>query len=362
MTVSLEYEIAVDPTDDPQQAAQAAGLLYVSGQEAGFQRKRWGRGFTFLDKDGNHVDDEAVRARLEGLVIPPAWIEVWICADECGHIQVTGRDEAGRKQYIYHPRWESARNRAKFKRMIPFGRALPQIRRQVDKDLRQRGLPLSKVVAIVVRLLEETRIRIGNPEYARHNQTYGLTTLADDHLQISGAQICFEFVGKSGKERRVDLRDQRLARHIKRCQDLPGEALFQYFDEAGNQRVLCAADVNHYLRELTGQNFSAKDFRTWAGTVLTLDELYDEGEAEDEKGADKAIVAAVKAVAEHLGNTPAVCRQYYIHPAILDAYRDGEMFEAVAEAAAEEAADSFDLSPDERAVLAILCRRTDFEC
>lgn len=355
-------KFSVDFADEPERAAEMAGLLYVSDQAEGFQRKRWGRGFTYLTPQGDHIDDEKLRARFEALRIPPAWTEVWICVDETGHIQATGRDDAGRKQYIYHPRWEETRNQAKFTRMIPFAFALPEIRRQVDKDLRQRGMPLTKVVAIVVRLLEETRIRIGNPEYARNNQTYGLTTLADDHLHVTGSQICFEFVGKSGKERRVDLRDRRLARHVKRCQDLPGEELFQYVDDDGQQRTLTSADVNSYLRTLCGQNFSAKDFRTWAGTVLAVDELFEQGAATDEKGAEKAIVTAVKAVAEHLGNTPQVCRQYYIHPAILDAYREGNLFEAIAEAAAEETDDTWDLSPDERAALKILCRRTDSNC
>jgi DNA topoisomerase I len=342
--------------DDYRHAAEMAGLHYVSDDEPGYTRRRQGRGFTYLDPKGKRVSGEQLRTRFEALVIPPAWTDVWICRDEKGHIQATGRDDAGRKQYIYHPLWGEIRNQAKFSRLIPFAEALPQIRARVDQDLRKHSLAREKVLAIVVRLLEETHIRVGNHEYARRHGSYGLTTLANEHLQITGSNLYFEFMGKSGKMHQVDLQDRRLARHVKQCQDLPGQALFQFVDDEGRLRAIDSGDVNDYLRTLTEEDFTAKDFRTWAGTVLTLDELYERGEAPDEKAAQKQIVEAVKAVAEQLGNTPQVCRAYYIHPAILDAYATGELFEAVAEAAAEEITDAYALGPDECAVLLILKR------
>lgn len=350
----------VDSIDTPEQAAEMAGLRYVSDEEPGFRRRRQGRGLAYLDPKGNYVKDEKLRARFDSLVIPPAWTDVWICADEKGHIQATGRDDAGRKQYIYHPHWEEVRNEAKFNRLIPFAGVLPQIRAQVDRDMRRRGMPREKVLAIVVRLLEETRIRIGNLEYARRNGSYGLTTLENEHIEINGSRLRFSFTGKSGKEHNVDLYDRRLARHLKLCQDLPGQELFQYLDEEGNRRAIDSGDVNDYLRQITGQNFTAKDFRTWAGTVLALDELYQRGEATDEKYAERQIVDAVKAVAEGLGNTPQVCRAYYIHPAILDAYRTGDLFAAVAAAAAHPTTDDeHALSTDEAAALALICERVE---
>ncbi len=348
--------LSTEVVESPQEAAKRAGLRYVSDEMPGYRRRRHGRGFAFYDPEGAHVKDAELRERFEALTIPPAWTEVWICTDKKGHLQATGRDEAGRKQYIYHPRWEEARNRAKFNRMIAFGDALPKIRAQVESDLRRRGLSREKVLAIVVRLLEETRIRIGNEEYARRNGTHGLTTFENDHLEINGSRLSFTFRGKSGKEHTIDLKDRRLARYLKQCQELPGQELFQYVDQ-GEQRSIDSGDVNDYLRTATGQNFTAKDFRTWAGTVLALDELYQRGAAADEKEADRRIVEAVKAVAEQLGNTPQVCRVYYIHPAIFDAYRDESLFAIVAEAAAHAAVDDHnDLSADERAALAIIAQ------
>lgn len=350
-------QVTVDFLTNPERAAQIAGLRYVTDAEPGYRRKPWGRGFTYLDPEGNHVQDDALRQRFASLAIPPAWTDVWICVDDNGHLLVTGRDDAERKQYIYHPKWQEVRSRTKFNRLIPFAQALPEIRARVDADLRRHGLPREKVLALVVRLLEEARIRIGNPEYARKYNTRGLTTLNDEHVTISGSTLDFEFVGKSGQERRVSVRDRRLARHLKRCQELPGQELFQYVDDEGRQRTIESGDVNNYLRTLTQQSFTAKDFRTWAGTVLALDELFEHGPAATEKDARHQIVDAIKAVAEQLGNTPAVCRDYYIHPAVLDAYRDGSLFEQVSEAAAEADGDVHSLSPDERAVLKILYRQ-----
>lgn len=336
-----------------EEMAQSIGLCYVSDEMAGFRRRRCGRGFAYYDPENVHVKDEAIRARFDALAIPPAWRDVWICADECGHLQVTGRDEAGRKQYIYHPDWEEARSRAKFRRMVDFAAALPAIRAQVDKDLRRRGLGREKLLAIVVYLLEETRIRIGNSQYARRNESYGLTTLENEHLEIAGSTITFSFVGKSGKKQQVDIQDRRLARYLKQCQEMPGQELFQYVEGEKCYRIDSGA-VNDYLRSMTDQPFTAKDFRTWAGTVIAVDELYQQGPPEDDRDADKRIVTAVKAVADALGNTPQVCRAYYIHPAIFDAYRNGDLFTAVA-AAAEAAEDDHNaLGLDERAVLSII--------
>jgi DNA topoisomerase-1 len=348
---------APDPINilnEPQRAAEVAKLCYVSDEEQGYRRKPWGRGFTYIDLEGEHVKDEEQRTRFAELAIPPAWTDVWICAHSNGHLQATGRDEAGRKQYIYHPRWEEVRNQAKFNRLIHFAEALPQMRAQILKDLRRHGLPREKVLAIVVRLLEETRIRIGNAEYARRHGSRGLTTLADEHVEINGSRLYFEFVGKSGKEHKVDIRDRRLARHLKKCQDLPGQDLFQYVDAQGNCHSIGSSNVNTYLRQISGQDFTAKDFRTWAGTVLALDELYEQGPAGDDKEAERNIVDAVKSVAKALGNTPQICRSYYIHPAIIESYSTGELFAAVAEAAGEVVVDENELSTDERAVLAIL--------
>lgn len=352
---TVDPTLDIDRVDRPEEAARRAGLRYVSDEEPGYRRRRQGRGFAFLDAEGNYVKDETLKERFDNLVIPPAWTDVWICVDAKGHLQATGRDDAGRKQYIYHPRWEEARNRAKFNRLAAFAEVLPQIRAQVDRDMRRRGMPREKALAIVVRLLEETRIRVGNPEYTRRNGTYGLTTMENEHIEINGSRLRFSFVGKSGKEHSVDLTDRRLARHLKLCQEMPGQELFQYLDEEGRCRTVDSGDVNDYLRDITGQNFTAKDFRTWAGTVLALDELYQRDEAANEKSADGQIVDAVKAVAEALGNTPAVCRAYYIHPAILDAYHSGELFVAVAAAAARAVGDDIHaLSPDEEAALAII--------
>lgn len=343
--------------------ARSVGLCYVSDETPGFRRRRCGRGFAYYDPENVHVKDDQIRARFDALAIPPAWRDVWICADERGHLQVTGRDEAGRKQYIYHPDWEEVRSRAKFQRMVDFAVALPSIRAQVSKDLRRRGLCREKVLAIVVYLLEETRIRVGNAEYARRNASYGLTTMENEHLEIAGSTITFSFVGKSGKEQQVDVKDRRLARYLKQCQDLPGQELFQYV-EGGECYRIDSGDVNGYLRKIADQPFTAKDFRTWAGTVIAVDELYQQGPPEDERDADKHIVAAVKAAAEALGNTPQVCRAYYIHPAVFDAYRNGDLFSAVATAISMETAskspeeDPNSLGLDERAALSIIASAT----
>lgn len=340
-----------------QWVAHQYGLRYVSDEQPGYRRKRWGQGFTYFDAEGNHVRDEGLRQRFISLVIPPAWTEVWISPDENGHIQVTGRDAKGRKQYIYHPRWEELRNLNKFGQMTAFGQALPSIRARVEEDLRLRGLSRPKVLALVVRLLDNTLIRVGNREYARRNNSYGLTTLQDEHLEIEGSRLFFRFMGKSGKEQEVRLFDPRLARLVKRCQELPGQHLFQYVDENGECcRNVDSSDVNDYLSEITGRDFTAKDFRTWGGTVLAAVELYELGPGENDRDQQKNVVAAVKYVAAALGNTPAVCRGYYIHPALLEAYQDGSLFPLMNAVLDETAApgDRGRLSPPELAVIRLL--------
>lgn len=314
----------------PWEAAEAAGLVYVMDREPGYSRVKTGEDFIFLDPKGQPVTSVRLLNRFRKLVIPPAWTEVWICRRPNGHIQVTGRDKKGRKQYRYHPDWNELRSLTKFSRMVPFGQSLPAIRARVDEDLRRPRLSHEKVVALVVRLLEFTLIRVGNQEYARANASYGLTTLLDQHIDVQGSRMMFQFVGKRGKPFEIDLRDPRLARLVRRCQELPGQRLFQYPDENGQCcQAITSGDVNTYLREAAGQEFSAKDFRTWGGTVLAATELYQRGPANDEKEADKQIVQVVKTVSGALNNTPAVSRKYYVHPGVLDAYRDASLFEVM---------------------------------
>lgn len=305
--------------------AKAAGLRYVSDRQPGYTRRRRGRGFAYTDWKGNLVDDPQVRARFEQLVIPPAWKDVWICRYENGHILAVGRDEAGRKQYIYHPAWAQVRDQVKYSKLLRFGEALPDLRQRVAADLRQRKLNRTKVTALVIALMEQTLIRIGNDEYARNNDSYGLTTLQDDHVHFDKNTVTFEFRGKSGKEHEIALRDKRLANLVKQCQELPGQRLFQYMDENGNLVALTSTDVNAYLREATGFDFTAKDFRTWGGTILAARLLHECASMEGETATKKQMVETVKQVAQALGNTPTVCRQHYIHPAIFTAYEQAQL-------------------------------------
>jgi DNA topoisomerase-1 len=304
---------------------EVADLVYVSDSEPGFQRRRSGRGFTYLDATGQIVRDPILRERFTALAIPPAWRAVWICANPDGHLLATGRDDAGRKQYIYHPRWNALRNQVKYERLRLFGEALPHLRAQVQADLRKHTLTQEKVTALVVNLLEETLIRVGNEEYARQNETYGLTTLQDDHVAVNGNALVFEFRGKSGKEHEIVVKDRRLARLVQACQELPGQHLFQYLDETGAVCSLSSTQVNDYLRTVTGCDFTAKDFRTWGGTVMAARLLYTTAPGENQKEKEQRIVQVIKCVAEKLGNTPAVCRQHYVHPAILAAYSKGQL-------------------------------------
>ncbi len=309
---------------DPVKAAAEARLRYVSDEEPGYRRVRKGKGFAYYDPDDKHVKNVSLRKRFDALVIPPLWTDVWICKDADGHIQATGFDAKERKQYVYHEKWREVRDRAKFDSLVPFGEALPSLRERLESDLRRQGMPKEKLVAAIVKLLETTLIRIGNREYAKQNHSYGLTTMRRKHVDIEGNNLRFDFVGKSGKEHHISLSDKRLARIVKEAYELPGYELFKYLDSDGEKHVVDSADVNAYLQETTGQDFTAKDFRTWAATVLAAETLCQGDCPAEVKSRQKVVSTAIKEVAEHLGNTPAVCRSSYVHPLILEAFEGGE--------------------------------------
>ncbi|MHB1247168.1 MAG: DNA topoisomerase IB [Sulfuriferula sp.] len=310
------HALAVTPTAE----VRASGLRYVTDQSPGLRRAGRPSAFWYVDADNHKIDDPATLARIAKLAIPPAWTEVWIAASAKAHLQATGRDVRGRKQYRYHPKWRALREETKFARMLAFGGALPEIRKRVDQDLSLQGLPREKILATVVRLLEITLIRVGNEEYAKANHSYGLTTLRNRHVNISGGKLAFEFRGKSGKQHKIGLHDRRLATIVKGCKELPGAELFQYLDDHGQRHCIDSQDVNEYLQEITGHDFSAKDFRTWAGSVCALDALIEYPPCTSESENKRTIVAVVKNVAERLGNTPAVCRKHYIHPLVLESF------------------------------------------
>ena len=307
-----------------------------------------------MGPDGRTVRDKQTLQRIKSLVIPPAWTDVWICPDPRGHLQAVGRDARGRKQYRYHARWREVRDETKYHRMIGFAKALPHVRKRTAADLRRPKLTREKVLALVVQLLEKTLIRVGNDEYARENNSFGLTTLRDGHVEVSGPRVRFSFRGKSGIEHDIDLQDRRMARAIKACRDIPGYDLFQYYGEDGERHPITSDDVNAYLKEITGEDYTSKDFRTWAGTVLAAQMLREFERADSDARAKKNIVAAVEAVAKRLGNTKAVCRKCYIHPAIFDAYLDGSMVKTVADRARRAARQSARLSDGEAEVLDLL--------
>ncbi|QXI30785.1 DNA topoisomerase IB [Pseudomonas vanderleydeniana] len=301
-----------------------AELHYVDDTQPGIRRRKWRGGFAYFDADGERIRNRDEIRRLNALAIPPAYRDVWICADPQGHLQATGRDARGRKQYRYHPRWREIRDQDKYARLQAFGKALPKLRQQLQAILATPGFNRDKVMATVISLLDATLIRIGNSRYARENRSYGLTTLRNRHVEINGSAIVFQFRGKSGVEHRVKVRDRRLATVLKRCLELPGQHLFQYLDENGERRVVSSSDVNACLHELTGADFTAKDFRTWAGSAMALTVLR-ELQWEPEAEAKRQIVDMVKSVAKQLGNTPAVCRKCYIHPGVLEAFALGEL-------------------------------------
>lgn len=351
------------PTEAQHEAAQsakAAGLCYVSSDTPGIRRLVCGGGFKYLSPRGRTIRDAAVLRRIRALVIPPAWADVWICPHPRGHLQATGRDARGRKQHRYHPRWTEVRDADKYERMLGFGRALPRLRARVARDLRRPGLSREKVLAVIVALMEETAIRVGNEEYAKENGSIGLTTMRNRHVEIAGSELRFQFRGKSGVLHEVDLRDARLARIVKSCQELPGQELFQYVDANGRRHKIGSMDVNDYLRETMGMDFTAKDFRTWRGTVLAAEALRACGDFTSKVQAKTNVLRAIEKVAAHLGNTKTVCRKCYIHPLLLESYRRGEFLTQVKLPAAPSGVRSrTQLSPPERAVLGFLqgCRR-----
>lgn len=345
-------------TPDARAAAQEAGLRHTSDSEPGLRRVGAGTGFFYRDADGARVTDERTLRRIATLAIPPAWTNVWISTRSNGHLQATGRDARGRKQYRYHPRWREVRDETKFEAVLSFGRALPEIRRRVDADLRRRGLPREKVLAAVVRLLETTLIRVGNEEYARDNQSFGLTTMQRRHADVSGARITFSFRGKSGVPHEVALNDRRLATIVRRTQALPGKELFAYVDDDGQRHSIDSGDVNDYLRDISGEDFTAKDFRTWAGTLLAARALAAFEETDSAAAATSNVVAAVEDVAGHLGNTAAVCRACYVHPALVEAYLDGQTVATIRRGAVDGLMSQVDdLPSEEAAVLALLASR-----
>ena len=338
----------------PESTAKVAGLRYVPDTKPGITRQKSGKGFRYVDAKGDPVRDKATIVRIKAIVIPPAWTDVWICPSPNGHLQATGRDDKNRKQYRYHSCWSETRDENKYARLPDFARALPGIREQVVADLRKHGLPREKVLAAIVRLLETTYMCIGNETYARENESFALTTLRDKHVKVEGGTLRFRFNGKSGKEHRFAISDPRMATIVKRSLDLPGQSLFQYEDDDGEIREIESTDVNEYLQEITGQDFTAKDFRTWAGAVLAVDALRDLEKPESEAEANREIVKAIDSVAGCLGNTRAVCRTAYIHPAILDAYRDGSLHDLSRKAKRWKPGDKHALDQTERLVLTLL--------
>ena len=339
-------------------AARSAGLRYVDDRCPGISRVTQGTGIEYRGPNGRKIRDGETLTRIRSLAVPPAWRDVWICVDPDGHLQATGRDARGRKQYRYHPRWREVRDGNKYERMIAFGRALPFIRKRVENDLKRPGLPREKILATVVRLLELTLIRVGNEEYAKQNESFGLATMRDRHVRVNGSALRFEFRGKSGILHAVDLHDRRLARIVRQSRDLPGFELFQYVDAEGQRRAIDAVDVNAYLKSVGADEFTAKDFRTWAGTVLAARALRALAAFSSQAQAKRNVLRAVEAVAQRLGNTRAVCRKCYIHPDVVNAYLDGTLEESLNRKAGHELRSNLrHLSREEAAVLALLHRR-----
>ena len=343
---------------DPEESAKAVGLTYISSNQIGIHRKRNGNHFIYCTNDGHVLRDAKMLARIKSLAIPPAWTEVWICRDPNGHLQATGRDARRRKQHRYHPRWREVRDSNKYGKMVSFAKALPAIRSRVNHDLQLQGLPRNKVLAAVVKLLEISLVRVGNEEYARHNNSFGLTTMKDRHVRILGPKLRFQFRGKSGIHHEVDIEDKRLARIVKSCQELPGQDLFQYIDDNGIRQDVKSGDVNDYLREISGAEFSAKDFRTWAGTVLAANALAEFERFDSQAKAKKNIVSAIETVAKKLGNTVAICRKCYVHPKVIEAYLTGSLAKMLKRRTERRLSSSIGrLKPEEAAVLGLLQRK-----
>lgn len=350
----------VEIVTDPAESAKAAGLRYVSDTQLGILRKKSGKGFRYVDAEGKSVRDKETVSRIRSLVIPPAWTGVWICANPKGHLQATGRDARGRKQSRYHPRWREVRDETKYERMMIFGAALPMLRERVEQDLGIPGLPRPKVLATIVRLMETTLIRVGNEEYAKQNHSYGLTTMRNKHVDVTGSTVSFHFQGKSGVKHTIDITDRRIARIVQRCHDIPGYELFQYVDADGERHSVDSADVNEYLREISGQDFTAKDFRTWAGSVLACATLREFEAFASETEAKRNVVQAIKQVAARLGNTPSVCRKCYVHPVVLECYLNGTLPAEMKRRVEEAEVDCVEaLRLEEEALLKLLRRQTE---
>jgi DNA topoisomerase I len=343
---------------DPKDAAESAGLRYVSDARAGIRRKKTGKGFAYIRPDGSRLADPEALRRIVKLAIPPAWTDVWICPRADGHVQATGRDARERKQYRYHPRFREVRESTKYGHVLAFADALPNIRNKVETDMALRGLPREKVLATVVHLLETTLIRVGNDDYAKQNKSYGLTTLKTRHVAVEGSEVRFRFTGKSGKHWSLRVRDRRVAKIIKQCQELPGQELIQYLDESGTSQDVTSSDVNDYLKEISGQDITAKDFRTWAGTVLAALALKELEKFDSAAQAKRNLRAAIEKVSARLGNTPTICRKCYIHPEVLNSYMDGNLANELRSRAESELRDNIgNLKPEEAAVLALLRSR-----
>ena len=359
MPVALSDRTA--PNGSPE-SAKAAGLVYVCPEHPGIKRLKSGQGFRYVTPDGKTVTDKITLGRIKRLAIPPAWSDVWICTKDNGHLQAIGKDARGRKQYRYHPRWREVRDENKYNRMLDFAKALPKIRVRIEKDLQRPDLPREKVLATVIKILETGLIRVGNDEYARENKSYGLTTMQDRHAAINGSTIRFQFRGKSGKYHKIEIQDRRLAKIVANCQAIPGQELFQYIDEDGQPHDVTSTDVNEYLREITHSDFTAKDFRTWGGTVLAAMALQEFEKFDSKAQAKKNLVRAIEAVAQRLGNTPAICKKCYIHPLILNSYLDGTMLETFEKRAEQQLSSrAHALKPEEETVLKFLRRRLAIE-
>jgi len=349
------------PNGSPE-SAKAAGLVYVCPEQPGIKRIKSGHGFRYVTRDGKTVADKRTLARIKRLAIPPAWTDVWICTSDNGHLQAIGRDARGRKQYRYHPRWREVRDENKYNRLLEFAKALPKIRARIEKDLRRPELPREKVLATVIKILETGLIREGNDEYARENKSYGLTTMQDRHAAINGSTIRFQFRGKSGKYHKIEIQDRRLARIVANCQAIPGQELFQYIDADGHPHDVTSTDVNEYLREITNSDFTAKEFRTWGGTVLAAMALREFEKFDSKAQARKNLVRAIEAVAQRLGNTPAICKKSYVHPLILNSYLDGTMTEIFKKVSQQQLGSrSHALKPEEEVVFRFLRRRLTVE-
>jgi DNA topoisomerase I len=367
MSVVLKKRRLPDIVTDPMLSAKEAGLRYVSDAQPGIRRKKSGKGFRYLNAESKPVRNKDILQRIRSLVIPPAWTDVWICADARGHLQATGRDARDRKQSRYHPQWRVVRDETKYERMLLFGTSLRKIRARLEQDLVLSGLPRNKVLAAIIRLMERTLIRVGNEEYARENKSYGLTTMPGKHVQIEGSRVVFRFRGKSGKSHTVGVEDRRLARIVRQCQDLPRYELFEYLNESGEACKVDSTDVNDYLRAISEDDFTAKDFRTWAGTVLASMVLRQFEESTSETEAKKNVVEAIKTVARRLGNTPAVCRKCYVHPVVLECYLAGKLERRIRRKAEETTdevlreAEEENLRKEERAVMELLQERLEMK-